>query len=1522
MEAVIKDKQDVQNEQAPEDGDIKENTADEKADANKRVVVPEITNLPARAKALLGKNLSICDLDKMPSLTDFRDPETTEYVNRSIAENKDIVFSSVKMSTSQWSDPGEFGKWRFRFLWHGRGIDGRVMLLVINDAFPSFYIRAPDGLTDENFIRLVKTDISVLGLILACEPELVMKKRFEWHEKHLHAYARVSFVNVLNFQAAINHFKDTKKMMVAHTEIAKSRLYLQMVREYGVNPAGMNSFKFKSRGNPNTKQIVSDIDEIFVVSIKDIKPWQPDSSEKREAFWIPRLYNLNFDIETGSAVRGQALYAERDDTHSHVLSFTMRHNRKDQLRVSLTTSEFAKPKDGYIQFICGSELEMFILFANLVRRLRPAIISTYNGDNFDWCFIVTKLRKAGFVTQFFSAMDFLISDNTWQAKKGGGPAAIEERIVRSYMRDTFIKISAEEMKCPIFYPEQLSYLNIDIFTMCKRKWPSSKFSEKSLNAFLAKVGKAAKYDMPAWRQFDIYEEMLDVNAEKRLPPDVVCEQTGKRKYFPIKYDVINTETTAIIAEASSNFEKFVEDITNVNVYCVFDTISALDLCDAAGLQTETFIVGEQYMCTPNEAIYLAKGGLVMEKVVYSAFHARDPDGTGGYITADNESRESGRGFPGAFVIHPPTRGLTTITPRISERRISDPRWRHVTDNEAKIMITATNEYYADPITCKCQTDKCSLHPIKYPDPMTLPACSQLSSMLVTLFCAMMAEHKSVPVVDWDFESMYPTIMAEHNSSPENMIRTDEEFEELKAEGTELYYRRRDFDGKYAITRLVKAPKNSDGSTAGPLARGIIPAEQHILKLKRSAKRKELGVMKKTLKSLQSSNPGRSFPIEEAICDRLNAEQLECKVAMNTMYGKMGDPTNRFFRIAISSDVTMTGREYLEEVIRFLESIGWNNIRYGDTDSIYAEPPSHLFDDLHRLFFIEQITRKEYAYQMTERAIALGKDMSKKINAHLKIHGTGAQHKAGPSELMNMAFEAAHFPAIFIRQKRNVTRQHGENTDFKANFEPPSEEGETEEDRLKEKRDQYHITGIGWKKDKAASKLFIELSSEMIFRLLDINNMKSARDIARDVITEAYAKANAFQYPMNYFIQRATYKPEKHNVRVINFIERLRRDGRIPPHAYEKFEYVKVRRDDIEFNDVGCLAKTSAADYMELYSYAMEHKLPINFSEYMLGEVCNEIANYMCCDPRYLAGAIDKSILAMAAAEEQTLVLGSKYIEDLCNEAAGTLTTAVKKPVYTAVKTHAAAYMKRAIPGLAMLTKISDLKLLDHARKASGALNVYLKTIETNAAAAAGPIVEKLKDKFCPSVTADETPVPMSTIVQLYTKMASKTDSPKVLYLTQIDQKKASLLDELNTTCVKIDEFAAWHSEYTGKITSKIKAHLGLSKSIITSGDITNAANLLKSNFVDSIILPVGDLAKIPCDGIFDQCARLVDELVAIEKQSIAFDIFRDYLSARVSSFTGGGSILDRERVREDIAEATLGIHIDQSAFEMPISRGD
>ena len=356
-----------------------------------RVVVQPLKNPCQKVADLVNRKLTLSDLDNMPTNLDFACPVAKPFVDKTIRNNKDIIFHSVKMWTAQWDTPGVWG-FKFRFLWNVRGEDGRVMLLIIDDIFPNFFIRCPDGMTKEQFAAAAKKDLNQWKQ--PREMEIVFGKRLVYYDLDEVPYARVFFNNTADFDKAKDHFKEVLQWKVAEVKYTKTRFYLQACRQNMFNSASINKFKFLRRGNPYPKNIVSDIDEVFVVSAFDIEPINIEDIENpRESMVVPRLYNMNFDIETGSAERGQALHPEREDTHCNVISLTQRYNGEDQFRVSLTTSPHAEPREGFCLFICNNEIEMFLIMANIIRKLRPAIVSTYNGDVFDWNFVVTKLIR-------------------------------------------------------------------------------------------------------------------------------------------------------------------------------------------------------------------------------------------------------------------------------------------------------------------------------------------------------------------------------------------------------------------------------------------------------------------------------------------------------------------------------------------------------------------------------------------------------------------------------------------------------------------------------------------------------------------------------------------------------------------------------------------------------------------------------------------------------------------------------------------------------------------------------------------------------------------------------------------------------------------------------------------------------------------------------------------------------------------------------------------------------------------------
>ena len=1379
---------------------------------DKRVIIQPIKNPCEKVAALMGKSITLAELDCLPVNADFLDKKVSILVDETIDKNEGIVFHSVKMCTSQWSEPGQWG-FKFRFLWRGCGEDGRTMLLIVDDIFPTFYVRAPDGMDKTQFAAAIKHEAAEWKQ--PRDIDIVMRKRLVYYELDDRPYARIFFNNMKDYESAKDHFKTVKQWRIAEINYTKSRFYLQACRQKDFNPAGINTFKFKRRGNPYPENIVNDIDEVFVVSVDDIMPLNiEDIDNPRPTLIIPRLTNLNFDIETGSATRGQALKAERDDTHANVVSLTLRYDGEDLFRVSLTTSPHAIPKDGFVLIICDNEIAMFLIMANIIRKLRPEIISGYNIDDFDWRFIVTKLIRHEMVEPFFAAIDLLITDHTWWQKKNSsmGNRKYNEFIARRYMNNTTMKISAEEMRCPIYYPNVISFLNIDIFTQLKRKFPSGKFSPKSLNFFLQKVGLPPKFDMPVVRLFEIYEFQITLAEGKTI----------------------------------NDMEDYIQGITDVNVYCVFDTIAALDLMDQSRILSDLTISAAQNICTLHDTTFYAKGGIVMDKMATSAYRA-------GYLDSNEPINAEQRGtYPGALVLHPPFRGISKPKMSIKERREHMPSWSLVTDEEAQIMHDAMFECYDAPL--------------EYEN------INELSDISKSVFTEFINDKTYAPTVSFDYGSMYPFIMMENNLSLEKCLKP-EDVEEAKRRGLDLHTVDRQFGPMHIYAQFVK-------SSGPPETRGLIPAEQWMLREKRNLKKKLLKVATMKLNSMDEEKDPRAYALQRAVKEKLDAEQLECKISMNTYYGKMGDRNNQYFMMAIACDTTFGGRERLREMIAILESHGWT-IRYGDTDSAYADPPLKLFEDIHREYFGGRIAKYECYQRMIARSHEVGNVMEKTINETLKANG---------HDFMYVEKERVSFPLISIRPKRYVCGSHESKSTLK-------EDGTMD----------LYLRGCGGRKAKSSSKLYAELSKQNLDALTNIYNVRSARDIVTDIIMEAYRKARDHEWPMDMFIQRAQFKPEKNNIRVIAFRDNLIKRGDNPPRAYEKFEYVYVRRDDMEYNEFGNKRSMSASDYMELYSTAIEKKLPINFTKYMTGEICGELGQYMCCDPEFVVHPANDTDAAMGDAEDKTQSNCKKFIMSLCDKAAGLLSTSIKKPIYVKIRSRIDSHVLRSILAPANLNK-KHLKMITTVQKKNDSYTMFLEMVEEKATQGATSIANTMIDKLGKGQITKGHP-----IFKFHTQMSEKSPhAPKAIYIKAISARRERMLTRLHDISQNIDTFVKWYSGYVKQLDSNVRSSLGLNKAILSLEDIQAAASNIGSCLDD-----VKSIDNINIDAdVFDQCLDIVDTLVGIDSEIKAYDIFRTHIKNRVEQYGKSGINISPSDVASDIAEAINAVNMPDSVHEM------
>ena len=147
---------------------------------------------------------------------------------------------------------------------------------------------------------------------------------------------------------------------------------------------------------------------------------------------------------------------------------------------------------------------------------------------------------------------------------------------------------------------------------------------------------------------------------------------------------------------------------------------------------------------------------------------------------------------------------------------------------------------------------------------------------------------------FDFRSLYPSIIASHNISPETINCKCCQFRSgHRAENSNVWF-------------CSKKP-------------GLMPALV-----------KDLVERRKRINEILKQTPSNDTSFAE-----LMARQHALKYIAAAFYGYMGFPGSRFYSYECASGVTELGRKYISLVIGGAEKFGFK-VLYGDTDSLFAE----------------------------------------------------------------------------------------------------------------------------------------------------------------------------------------------------------------------------------------------------------------------------------------------------------------------------------------------------------------------------------------------------------------------------------------------------------------------------------------------------------------------------------------------------------------------------------------------------------
>jgi DNA polymerase elongation subunit (family B) len=319
-----------------------------------------------------------------------------------------------------------------------------------------------------------------------------------------------------------------------------------------------------------------------------------------------------------------------------------------------------------------------------------------------------------------------------------------------------------------------------------------------------------------------------------------------------------------------------------------------------------------------------------------------------------------------------------------------------------------------------------------------------------------------PVTGLDFASLYPSIIMTYNLSPEKMVSTLSEADELKRENKMLHSIKFKYNGNPVRVWTIQHGNKSDQKGLFPkiLERLLNMQNEIKARIKPIKKKKEyMGLVISRMSLTNESTPIASvikdvlsstkdtkkrtemaqildpfidivyatFRKEySSVCftyDSLNSQQKAIKLYMNSFYGVTGQSDSPFYKLELTGGVTSAGREHIKLVAEFVKKKGFG-IKYGDTDSLYLTCPDSYYEKCNLTYDAGKgiISKLEYWTEMVKITIEIMGKLCNEVNNFLRLKTR--------SNYLKMAYEEVLFPVVFTGKKKYFGIPHEDTPNFK------------------------------------------------------------------------------------------------------------------------------------------------------------------------------------------------------------------------------------------------------------------------------------------------------------------------------------------------------------------------------------------------------------------------------------------------------------------------------------------------------------
>lgn len=1211
-------------------------------------------SLLKQIKDKIPAKISFDQINLMPTRKDFLDPKLRSAFAAQVAKSAPILFMGNTIMDRHEYIAGTQTYFPYMF---GVMPCGTKITVVLTNVEVVFDIGVPAELTPNAYETILRSQLGAQGINYKSITDIKFYPLHGFYTEK-QPYKRVTFNNLNDRKSAIMFIrtqnaerkgKNITLLQTASDDCGANNYYFSKVaREYRFAPSGWNRMT-----NYTVSPSAGTTELVFRVSVNDFKKLtsRQISDYSRPGHALNNIIShdpilsCGWDIETFSTVQNGVIPTPADTTYTIFMmctAFSPHYISDPMFTVCCVDVETNARPGNDLTIICGNERGVLEAHMKVLAAMTPDILIAFNGGKFDWPLYIEKCRRENLLCQLRNCLSAIPDKRN------------DESAVRKWnFKKEKVKIdatSSHEIDAVAQFPGILDTDALPIFLGMYAKAEVGKAS--SLNWFLEQNGLESKEDMPYKRMFKLYERALNVATIRschcgdaqsicgvctQIIPSIDCKQTGILDDNEIVYgnelhDCIKDKCCYCGKKAKSAI-----DMAQVGYYCTVDSIRPHQLYVRRNIIPDKRTISNMAYVSLYDAFYRANGMKVCNLIgAYS--HKRGI----AFSNANSGKSDSEKDhFPGAWVF-PPNRGLHSDGKKIINGVLVQERpigGLDVASLYPSLMIcydistdrTVNTRERAEELMALGY----SLHPIG-PFPYhrgdknkDAPGNLHLTGE------AWMVRHNGVfsdaDTTIVDRYEKYVTITT--NGVRKEYLAADEPMIDEHTPHTRRV--------SYKAVRGRKALPNESMGIFPYIVKKLfdkrVPIKAEFVryhKLKEDMQRfnvKEIAD-NKLIDGIPSGKMLTEKMIEHEITV-LESIQKGLKLLANTFYGKSGDFRSAIYNLFVAAGTTTAGQMTIKAVAEFVIKRGYT-VQYGDTDSLYLSPPDSAFittdakyhvameiieaeyEGVNKILHMDSslMTEREKAYKDARTAARLvwwdeQVRITMKSLDGLKEEVSDFLLDFNKTTFINMAYEEIMYPSALCGKKKYFGTAHIENT----NFYPRPQD--------------LFVRGIEVVK-QGRTLVGKNLGFEFMSEAMSPGNERDLMEIADDKIRKFYVT----KMDPKLFVQSARYKPDKQNVPVKKFYQRMketyarlglaastdkeREEAALyePPEPGDKFMYVVVIKEErftIQGNRID-IKKGDKMEYLRVYNATQNSPNPmkIDTSYYTKGEVVGIFARFI------------------------------------------------------------------------------------------------------------------------------------------------------------------------------------------------------------------------------------------------------------------------------------------------------------------------